>query len=295
MDIVKCVYMIVNRDKAIAVKYADSVSAFLRDHGVSVVANEKNKDGFVADYFSENDGELFEKCDLVIAVGGDGTILNCARNAVEYNKTVLGVNAGTLGFLASIEPSETDRLLDVINGNYVVEKRMMLEIDVPDGSAVKQYHALNEAVVCKGALSRMMEIRVECSGKVVNNIRADGIIVSTPTGSTAYSLSAGGPVTDPSLDCILLTPICPHSLLSRTTIFSGDKQLDVFVNPVNCDNAAYLTIDGQEMVNISGAYSLSIRKSDKYALLATLKDKAFYEVLNEKILAKDRGIKNEIQ
>ena len=293
MNKVDCIYIIVNGDKEKAVEYAQNISAFLKQNKVKVITDKKHESKFFADSYFDNQKELFENCDLVITIGGDGTILNSAKSAVEYSKTVLGVNAGTLGFLASMEPTETNRLLSVINGDYIVEKRMMLEIDVPDGDIVRKYHAINEAVVCKGAISRMIEMNVKCAEKTVNNIRADGIIVSTPTGSTAYSLSAGGPVTDPALECILLTPICPHSLLSRTTVFSGDKKIDILVNPTNCDNIAYLTIDGQEVVNISGSYKLSIKKSDKYALLATFKDKAFYEVLNEKILAKDRIIKHE--
>ena len=293
MSKVNCVYIIANSDKENAVEYAQNISMFLKEKNVSVVTDKKHEGKFVADDFCETSAKLFEKCDLVIAIGGDGTILNSAKNAVAYGKTVLGVNAGTLGFLASMEPYETDRLVRAINGDYIVERRMMLEVEVPGEDGVRKYFAINEAVVCKGNLSRMIEIDVKCGGKRVNNIRADGIIVATPTGSTAYSLSAGGPVTDPALDCILLTPICPHSLLSRTTIFSGDKQLDVSVNSDNCDNA-YLTIDGQEVVDISKTNELSIKKSQQYALLATFKDKAFYEVLNEKILAKDRIIKHEI-
>lgn len=293
MDKVKCVYIIVNGDKNQAVDYAQDISSFLKKSGVVVVTDKKHEGRFWANEFHENQSELFEKCDLVIAVGGDGTILNSAKNAVAYSKTVLGVNAGTLGFLASMEPSETTRLQRAINGDYLVENRMMLEIEAPTENGIKKYYAINDAVVSKGALSRMIEIDVKCGEKCVNNIRADGVIASTPTGSTAYSLSAGGPVTDPALDCILLTPICPHSLLSRTTIFSGDKQLDISVNSSN-SNSAYLTIDGQEVVDISRTGQLSIKKSDKYARLATFKDKAFYEVLNEKILAKDRIIKHEI-
>ena len=293
MNKVKCAYIIVNSDKKQAVEYAQDICSYLKKNAVLTVTDKKHEGKFSVDEFCKNQSELFEKCDLVIAIGGDGTILNSAKSAVSYSKTVLGVNAGTLGFLASMEPSETDRLQKAINGDFIVEKRMMLEISVPDENGVKKYYAINEAVVSKGALSRMIEIDVKCAGKRVNNIRADGIIVATPTGSTAYSLSAGGPVADPALDCILLTPICPHSLLSRTTIFSGDKQLDVSVNSSN-SNSAYLTIDGQEVVEISQANQLSIKKSDKYALLATFNDKPFYEVLNEKILAKDRIIKHEI-
>lgn len=291
MSKVGCVYMIVNDSKPSASKCAAGVADFLRENKVKVVTEEKHRESFYADSFSGQPQELFEKCDLVIAVGGDGTILNSAKRAVNYGKTVLGVNAGNLGFLACVEPSETERLLAAVNGEYVVEKRMMLEISVSDKKTSRTYHAINDAVVCRGALSRIMEIDVMCTGKSVNSIRADGIIFATPTGSTAYSLSAGGPIADPALECIIMTPICPHSLISRTTIFSADKELNIRVNPENCDNSAYLTIDGQEVIDISGGYSLSVRKSDRYALLATFADKPFYEVLNEKILAKDRHIK----
>ena len=131
MSKVKCVYIIVNSDKEKAVGYAQSISMFLGENDVWVITDEKHKGKFNANEFYKTSAELFERCDLVIAIGGDGTILNSAKCAVPYSKTVLGVNAGTLGFLASMEPSETERLNRAINGDYIVEKRMMLEIDVP--------------------------------------------------------------------------------------------------------------------------------------------------------------------
>ena len=126
MNKVSCIYIIVNGDKEKAVEYAQNISAFLKQNNVKVITDKKHENKFSADSYFENQKELFENCDLVIAIGGDGTILNTAKSAVEYSKTVLGVNAGTLGFLASMEPTETDRLLSVINGDYIFEKRMML-------------------------------------------------------------------------------------------------------------------------------------------------------------------------
>ena len=291
MERVNSVCMIVNIDKKHAVSCAEKLADFLHLHHVRVTCESKYRGIFFSDEISDDAQSLFEHCDLVVAVGGDGTILNSAKRAAVYEKTVLGVNAGTLGFLATVEQHETAQLLRVINGDYQIEERMMLEVSVAGGDP---YYAINEAVVSKGALSRMIEVKVTCRDTQVNRFRADGIIVATPTGSTAYSLSAGGPVTDPSLKCILLTPICPHSLLSRTVIFSAEKTLKVHVDAKNCDHVAYLTIDGQEVVPIASGQELTVRRAERCVRLATFENKPFYEVLNDKILAKDRMGKHEI-
>ena len=141
--------------------------------------------------------ELYRNSDTVLCIGGDGTIIRCAKEAARYGKPVLGINVGRLGFVAGLEADELERLSDLIHGEYTTEERMMLEVSLEENGLVKRYYALNDAVVARGTLSRILDLRVLLNESNVCDYRADGLIVATPTGSTAYSLSAGGPVIDP--------------------------------------------------------------------------------------------------
>lgn len=177
---------------------------------------------------SPNADALIRESDVTVALGGDGTIIHTAKRAAICGRAVLGINGGRLGFMAGLEADELERLSALIRGEYTVEKRMLLDIVVQTGEGGgTRYSALNEAVVSRGSLSRMIELEVSNRGERVARYRADGVIVATPTGSTAYSLSAGGPVIDPALRCLLLTPVCPHSLHSRSYLFDEDAVLAV--------------------------------------------------------------------
>lgn len=222
--------------------------------------------------------EIYAAADIVIAVGGDGTIIHTAKHAAEYEKPVLGVNAGRLGFMAGLERDELEKLEKLISGDYTVETRMMLEA-VLSGQTNRRFYCLNDAVVSGGPVSKLIDITVMLDGQQMN-YRADGLIFATPTGSTAYSISAGGPVVDPSINGILLTPICPHSLVARTVLMSADKVL--FVSARGAD--AYLTSDGEEAVRINGS-SLSISAAhDRQVKLIKMKQDTFYNVLNQKLI-----------
>lgn len=160
------------------------------------------------------EAELLSLCDVAIAIGGDGSLIHAARKAVKYKKPILGVNAGNLAFMAGIEKNELELLKELIEGNYTIDKRMMLDVTVKNGSCEKTLDCcLNDVVIARGEQIKLVKLNVECDGQQINDYYADGIIISTPTGSTAYSLSAGGPVVDPKIESILLTPICTHSLL----------------------------------------------------------------------------------
>lgn len=225
-----------------------------------------------------------ERCDMVIALGGDGTMIHCATRAALFDKPVLGINTGRLGFMAGLEINELSALSDLIEGNYDTEQRMLLDIAVCSDDGTAQYHALNEAVISRGALSRMVELQVENHGEPVARYKADGVIVATPTGSTAYSLSAGGPVVDPALNCLLLTPICPHSLYNRPYIF--DEQACLTLAPCGKRETSplYLTVDGETMVPLGENSTITITRSAIRACLIKLKHKPFYEVLNQKLM-----------
>ena len=152
--------------------------------------------------------EGYEDCDIAIAVGGDGTTLNIAKNAAIHGKPTLGINAGRLGFMSGVERNELDLLKNLLSGDFIVEERMMLKAQLRvNGSITDTYHALNDAVISRGNTARLIDIYVECEGRDVTKTRADGMIVSTPTGSTAYSMAAGGPVVSPDNSCFIVTPI----------------------------------------------------------------------------------------
>ena len=232
--------------------------------------------------------ELIDFCDIVIAIGGDGTILKCAKLVSHTDKLILGINSGRLGFMASVEIEELDSLSRLKTGDYTIEKRMMLEVEhISDKKTVK-YFALNDLVIAR-PYSKLSDFIILSNDKVVSKTRSDGLVFSTPTGSTAYSLSAGGPIIEPNMECIEFTPICPHSLFSRPIIFSSDKTLNVtFENSDKAD--MYFSIDGLEGMSFDAKDVLSISKSKRYINLIDLKKNTFYESLNKKLMQSIKGV-----
>ena len=225
-----------------------------------------------------------EDYDIAIAVGGDGTTLSVAKKASFNNKPTLGINAGRLGFMSGLEKNELELLKDIVNGDYNTEKRMMIKATVIKNSEVcGEYHCLNDAVISRGDLARLIDINMFCEGRPVTGMRADGIIVATPTGSTAYSLAAGGPVVSPDNSCFVVTPICPHSLVNRSIVFSSDKELTLTVgNDKNVN--VYLSIDGESSIPVDSDTQIIISKSEYSAKLIKVKPDNFYEILNKKII-----------
>lgn len=226
--------------------------------------------------------DLLRACDFCIAIGGDGTIIHTAKHAVLLDKPVLGINLGRLGFLATLEMGELELLHKLETGDYTVEERMMLSVVHRSKNGEQTYRALNDAVLSKGALARMIDLNISCKGKGVGSYRADGAIFSTPTGSTAYSLSAGGPVIDPTIDCITLTPVAPHSPFGRTIIFN--EQSVISVTPARPEQEIYLTVDGEQGIPIELGDEVLISKSKTSVKLINLTSKLFYQVLNEKLI-----------
>lgn len=226
--------------------------------------------------------EMITACDIMVALGGDGTIIHCARHAANFAKPILGVNVGRLGFVAELETDEFDELGKLTGGNYQIENRMMLEIRYTENGLIKTCAALNDAVITRGALSPMPDFKVGFNGQTVCDYRGDGLIVSTPTGSTAYSLSAGGPIIDPQLACILLSPVCSHSLLTRPVVFGPDAKLSV-QTCFRTESEAYLTMDGEINVKIDPSQKIEFYRSDKTVKIIRLKDHNFYEIVNEKL------------
>ena len=237
--------------------------------------------------FTDTIEELFKVCDIAITVGGDGTIIHAAKYAARFDKPLIGVNVGRLGFAADIEIDGISELTRILNGDYSVEERILFDVEVIKNGVSKNYLAVNDAVIARGQLSKIIDLQVTLDDGVIAKYRADGLLFSTPTGSTAYSLSAGGPIIAPQLDCILMTPVCPHSLFSRSVIFDGNSVLTVSVKiPSEC--CCVLTIDGEKNVDILADDIVKIKKSDLKLKFVSINKRNFYRKLNEKL--KEREI-----
>ncbi|MBO5495218.1 MAG: NAD(+)/NADH kinase [Eubacterium sp.] len=251
-----------------------------------VFLSDKLKDEFNCSFVNyTNEAELPVICDIAIAVGGDGTTLNVSKKCSPYNKPVLGINAGRLGFMSGIERNELRLLEKLVTGEYEIENRLMLKADVLDENEerIASYQCLNDAVISRGNFARLTDITIECDGRTVLDMRADGVIICTPTGSTAYSMAAGGPVVSPSAECIIETPICPHSLMDRSIIFSTDKEL-IITAENDLNDPPLLTVDGQEGFTLKSDYKVIISASDEVTKLIKIKPENFYEILKKKLI-----------
>ena len=264
---------------------AFDVIKILTDGGADVYVQNEYKPIFKSTKAKfENLDKAMSLCDCAIAIGGDGTTLNIAKKAAFLNKSALGINAGRLGFMSGIERDELSLLTKLINKEYIIDERAMLKATIEkDGEVLSSHHCLNDIVVSRGNFARLIDVTITCDGRSVSNMRSDGVIISTPTGSTAYSMAAGGPVVSPEADCIIETPICPHSLMDRSIIFSADKELIVTANN-DQNNSPIMTVDGQEAVNLTPGCQIHIKKSNITTKLIKLKPENFYEVLNKKII-----------
>ncbi|WP_050698137.1 NAD(+)/NADH kinase [Anaeromassilibacillus senegalensis] len=256
----------------------------LRQYGASVTMKSEHQDDFpgcpitfAPDFF-----QALQECDVVLAIGGDGTIIHAAKHAAMTNKPVLGINVGRLGFVAGLEVDELEKLENLVEGDYSLEERMMLQISLNQSEELRTFYALNDAVISRGSLSRILDLKVLFNHSNMCDYRADGLIFATPTGSTAYSLSAGGPVIDPSMNCILLSPICPHSLFTRTVVFGEDAKLEVLPSR-DSESEIFLTIDGETAVPVGDRCPICISRAAYTAQIIKLKPSNFYEVVNEKL------------
>jgi len=276
--------IIPNLSKHNAQLYTTEVVDTLQKYDVLVCMKYDLKDYFTnAKIVFYNDfANMMDECDIVIAVGGDGTIIHCARHAASAEKPILGINVGRLGFVAGLETDELDKLKNLVDGNYTIENRMMLEVQLENDGKQEMHYALNDAVLARGSLSKILDLRVNFNDKNVCEYRADGLIIATPTGSTAYSLSAGGPVIDPSISCILLSPICPHSLLTRSVVFGPDARLSVFASS-SYESEIFLTIDGDTSIQITDKQKIEFCRAKQSARIIKLKNNNFYEIVNEKL------------
>jgi len=231
--------------------------------------------------FSKLEREL-PNADLVICFGGDGTILHMAKAATRKGIPILGVNIGTMGFMAELESTELDKLALLSGDNYTLDSRMMLDVTVQrDRDIIFHDICLNDVVITKGSVARIVHLSVECDGVQAMECGGDGIIVSTPTGSTAYNLSAGGPIVEPEAKNIIITPICAHDVTSKS-IVASDKRVIRVQMVHNARRNAFLSVDGGKSLRLNMGDVATIKKSHLETKLIRLKDRSFFDVVNAK-------------
>ncbi len=227
---------------------------------------------------------LYAEADIVIVLGGDGSILEAARRAATRGTPILGINFGRLGYMAELEAGELDALHRLFNGDYTLEHRMMLRVDLLGcGGELKSFcYALNDAVVSNGSVARVIDLELRENGEAVTTYRADGLIIATPTGSTAYSMSAGGAIVDPTVPCFCVTPICPHSFAARPLIFPDRSVLEIR-NICAREKMLYLTVDGKMSFELLRGQTVRVTRSKLETKLIRFRKSGFYRVLCQKL------------
>ncbi len=229
---------------------------------------------------------VYDHADMIIVLGGDGTIMDSARKAAVRGTPVLGINLGRVGYLAELEMSELALLDTIMEGQYRLDVRTMLNAEIVSngGQKVKQIgFALNDVVISNGFISRIIDLQLSEGGTFINNYRADGLIISTPTGSTAYSMSAGGPVADPRISCFCVTPVCPHMMSARPILFPDDAVIEV-KHICKREKMLYLTLDGKLNYELMKNDVVRITKSELKTSIIRVKDRSFYDKLRQKPL-----------
>lgn len=235
--------------------------------------------------YAREEKELYQHSDFLISLGGDGTLLGVGRRTAHFQKPILGINLGTLGFLTAEEKNNAEMAIDkVLSGNFKLEKRMMLECTLAKETVRKTgMIALNDICITRGSLYKILEFNVFVNDEYVDTLRADGVIICTPTGSTAYNLSAGGPVLKADAQIMAITPISPHTLTSRPIVVSADDVVTVEINPSREDTPFTISADGQDNKTLMGKNVVQIRKASVCTTIIKTKPQSFYDVLRHKL------------
>lgn len=276
---------ITNIKKDHNLKYTKYLTGWIYNNGLMpVLTNKYFKSLDIKAEFSQPE-EMYKNVDFVVVLGGDGTILKVARRTALYNTPILGINFGTLGYLADVEKNDAVKAIEnILNKNYSIEKRMMLETYIENNNKIKNIKnlALNEVCISNSIFSKMIQISMEINGGFIDSYRADGIIVSTPTGSTAYNLSAGGPILKPETELMAITYVCPHALFSRPFVIPGEDIIKI--KAIGEYTNAVLALDGQQSVNLSSKDTVVIKRSKYYASIIKTTNLSFYDILRRKMV-----------
>lgn len=283
--LLKTVGMVVRRESPRAIALAHELAGWLRARHLTTLAEPEAAAQLGAEAVERE--QLASRSDLIVVLGGDGTLLSIARLVGERETPILGVNLGGLGFLTEITTEEAQSTLArVLAGDYEVDRRITLEATVEAQAADdrtvdrESFRALNDVVINKRALGRMLELNVVASSERFCSYRADGLIIATPTGSTAYALSAGGPIVFPSLDVVVLAPICPHTLSNRPVVLPDSFEIEVRVK--SDDGGAMLTVDGQQTARIASNDTLRVRRC-KNAVVLVRSSHSYFEIWRNKL------------
>ena len=274
-------------DKANA---AMRVAEELVQYGVRILIASVNKDKIFRMRRSRKEytylplEEIYREADCIIVLGGDGTLLDAARRAAPLGKALLGINMGHLGYMTELEISELSQLGKLFSGEFTIDERTMLSVQIlTQSDTVKaESFALNDAVISNGSVARIVDLELYENNELISTYRADGLIVATPTGSTAYSMSAGGPITDPHLPCFCITPVCPHSLSARPLLFRDDAVLDV-KNVCQREKMLYLTLDGRNNFEIYRGDRVRVTRAPMVTRLIRFQNDGFYKKLQKKL------------
>lgn len=227
--------------------------------------------------------EGLAQADILVCFGGDGTILHAAKDANAFGVPILGVNMGSVGFMAELENGELNQLSKLAQGKYAIEGRMMLSVKVyRGGKLILEDVALNDAVVTKGAVARVIDLAVYGDKVLISELAGDGVILSTPTGSTGYAMSAGGPIVEPTAENIIFTPICAHSLHAKAVVLGSERLISVRLGK-DSRKSAYLSVDGGRAFKLVAGDRVEVAKAAKQTKLIKLTGRSFYEVLNQKL------------
>ena len=277
------VYISPNPGKAMAYGISQRAAQILLTHGAQVLM----QDGLQAEcmtmgveYLTQK--ECLERTDVILTIGGDGTILHEANLSLEYRKPILGINLGRCGFLATCEVDEMEaKLSAVARGEYFLDNRMLLYVRVL-GDDSWEGHALNDVVMTKGRLQQAVDFSIYCDDILVEHYRGDGVIVATPTGSTAYSLAAGGPILDSQTKGIVVTPICPHSLASPAMVFAQERKINLCVGQV-ADEEVFISCDGNAGYSVKAGATAEVRLSDQVVQLITFSKADQFQAIDQKL------------
>ena len=277
------VYISPNSGKAMAYGISQRAAQILLTHGAQVLM----QDGLQAECMTMGvvylpQKECLERTDVILTIGGDGTILHEANLSLEYRKPILGINLGRCGFLATCEVDEMEaKLSAVARGEYFLDNRMLLYVRVL-GDDSWEGHALNDVVMTKGRLQQAVDFSIYCDDILVEHYRGDGVIVATPTGSTAYSLAAGGPILDSQTKGIVVTPICPHSLASPAMVFAQERKINLCVGQV-AEEEVFISCDGDAGYSVKAGATAEVRLSDQVVQLITFSKADQFQAIDQKL------------
>ena len=272
------------QDKEKSIRALPEIVGILKSSGCVTLFDERIKGLYSDDRLIYLEcGEAIKRCDMLLTIGGDGMILKWGRKAAAAGKPLVGINTGRLGFMTAVDMDRLDKLTALCNGDYSISRRMMLSAEICSEGKKRSFNVLNDIVLFKNVGSKLPEYVVRINGTVVTNIRADGLIISTPTGSTAYALSAGGPIIAPEVECIELTALCAHTLWNRPMIFSSSDT--VSITHVRYEHSSVnMSADGREGIDIVPGEEIVIRRSETAFDLVEIGGRGFYSTVNEKLM-----------